>query len=205
MNLFMLLQHCPGGLSCRVCEIGAKWSQSCSFVSASSRISSRQCAAFLCRSHLAFSQCVLLVYIWCIHPVVWIELQIGRNPVLFYRIDQISIWSTSLGVCWHHFQLRRCCCQGMWSNPLILGGCHLEWRWFLFKIYVLCFICIHIEANASHCFLLAIQKEFCFGFCICMKRTIVCVVCIYWVLSASCLFLNMKPFSFIWSNDVRTM
>ena len=40
-----------------------------------------------------FSLCILLASMWCIHTVVWTQLQFGRNPVLFYRIDQISIRS----------------------------------------------------------------------------------------------------------------
>ena len=56
------------------------------------KIYTKQLTAFLCSSHQAFSLCVLLAFRWCIHIVVWTQQQLGRNPVLFYQINQISIW-----------------------------------------------------------------------------------------------------------------
>ena len=47
--------------------------------------------AFLCSSHVAFSLYVLLVSMWCIHTIVLTQLQLGKNPILFYWINQISI------------------------------------------------------------------------------------------------------------------
>ena len=58
-----------------------------------SRISLKQHATFLCSFHLAFSLCVLLASMWCILTIVRTQPQLGRNPVLFYQIDQISIGS----------------------------------------------------------------------------------------------------------------
>ena len=52
-----------------------------------SRISSRESVLFLFTFPLAFSLCVL----WCIHIVVWTQLQLGRNTVLFYRIHLLGI------------------------------------------------------------------------------------------------------------------
>ena len=42
-----------------------------------------------------FSMC-LFVSMWCIHTVVLTLPLLGRNPILFYQIDQISIWSIEL-------------------------------------------------------------------------------------------------------------
>ena len=56
-----------------------------------SRFSSKQHVAFFYSSHLAFSPYVLLASIWCIHTVVLTQSQIGKNPVLFYLINQTSI------------------------------------------------------------------------------------------------------------------
>ena len=42
---------------------------------------------------LYFTHVSFLASMWCNHIVVWTQLQLGRNPVLFYRRDQISIWS----------------------------------------------------------------------------------------------------------------
>ena len=60
-----------------------------------SRICSKQHATVLCSSYQAFSQCVLLAFMWCIHILVLTQLQLRRNPILFYWIDQISIWSVT--------------------------------------------------------------------------------------------------------------
>ena len=40
----------------------------------------------LCCSHLAFSSHFVSVH------EVWIQLQLGRNLVLFYRRDEMSMW-----------------------------------------------------------------------------------------------------------------
>ena len=55
--------------------------------STSSMIFSRQHPAFLHSFHLYFSQCVLLASLWWIHIVVWTQLQLERNLVLFYLVD----------------------------------------------------------------------------------------------------------------------
>ena len=91
-------------------------------------------------SHLAFTQCVLSASWWWIHTVVFTHLLLERDPVLFYRIDQTSIWSITcmltspsvdetlllryanipfswwdsvVEVCELSFQLMRHCCRGM--------------------------------------------------------------------------------------------
>ena len=64
------------------------------------KICLRQHVLFLCCSHLAFSR-YLFASMWCNHIVVWTQVcqvfrgycKLGRNQVLFHRIDQISIWS----------------------------------------------------------------------------------------------------------------
>ena len=60
------------------------------------RICARQCTVFLCSSHLVISQCILLLFMWCIHIVVWTLLQLERNSILldqsdFHMIDSLSI------------------------------------------------------------------------------------------------------------------
>ena len=56
-------------------------------------LASRNCSKFLRSSCLAF--CVLLAFMWCIHRVVWIQLQLGRSPISSYQIDQSFIWTTT--------------------------------------------------------------------------------------------------------------
>ena len=56
-----------------------------------SRICSRQNAAFLCSSHVAFYQHVFFASMWCIHLVMWIQPQLGRKKTCFILSDQISI------------------------------------------------------------------------------------------------------------------
>ena len=96
-----------------VCEIGAKWASSCLFVGC--------CLQVLFSSHLFF-----LCFV-SVHVVVWAQSPLGTNPVLFWRIDQISMWSITCqesftplqGICWHPFQLMRCCCWCIWTSLLI--------------------------------------------------------------------------------------
>ena len=52
---------------------------------AASRICSKQHAATLCSSHLAFSPSVSLESEWCNHTVVLTRLQLGRIPILFHQ------------------------------------------------------------------------------------------------------------------------
>ena len=75
-----------------------------------------------------------------------------------------------------------------------------EWRervrdirattWWL-HLNVLCFICIHMEANAACCSFQTMQQGFSVGGCICQKRYVIRVVCVHnrfcEVSSASCL------------------
>ena len=60
------------------CTAGVLWD-------VSSRICSRQRSAYLCSSHLAFSQWVLLASIWCLHIVLWIHLHFEEIPFHFIR------------------------------------------------------------------------------------------------------------------------
>ena len=92
-----LLQQCPACLICftwMVCEIRGRWSYSCYFWECCNPgfIYSRPHAAFLRSSHLAFSLFFSLASMWCIHILVWTQLQLGRNPNLFYQIDQTFRW-----------------------------------------------------------------------------------------------------------------
>ena len=49
-----------------------------------SRTCSKQHIAFLYRSHLPFSYCILLVSIWCIHTEVMTQQKLGRNPFFVF-------------------------------------------------------------------------------------------------------------------------
>ena len=53
---------------------------------------SKKHVPFLYSSHLAFSPSVALASWWCIHTVALIPPQLGRNHVLSYLGDQVSIW-----------------------------------------------------------------------------------------------------------------
>ena len=60
-------------------EIGGKWPYSSYFVG-------------FCLQDLFTIACSILVkFLWCLHTVISIQPQLGRNPVVFYCIDQTSI------------------------------------------------------------------------------------------------------------------
>ena len=120
-----------------------RWEASGSITSvlcgAASGICSWKRSAFWCNFHLAFSLSVLLASMWCIHTVVLTQLQFGGNFILFYRIDETSIWSITcqqnfpplpcVFLC--HFQWMKCCCPIYvnWSTnlkdlPLRVGMAH---------------------------------------------------------------------------------
>ena len=72
MNFSLLLQQCPAclvHLIWMVCEMRSKWTYISCFQYITSRVCSRQHAAFLCSSCLAFSLSVLLTSTWCNHTV----------------------------------------------------------------------------------------------------------------------------------------
>ena len=79
-----------------VLEMGGK----CLFISwcVASRIFSVKLIAFLCSSLQTFSLCVSSAFMWCIRTVVLIQLVLGRNPILFSRIDQNMIDSQLIAV-----------------------------------------------------------------------------------------------------------
>ena len=52
-----------------------------------SKICSRLRAAFLCSSQVAYSPCVLLVSIWCIHLVVCIQLHLSPEVNVIARLE----------------------------------------------------------------------------------------------------------------------
>ena len=58
-----------------------------------SRVFLKEHIAFWCSFHLAFSLCVSLVPWRCIHTVVLMQPQLGRNLVLFYLRDYIFVRS----------------------------------------------------------------------------------------------------------------
>ena len=70
------------------------------------------------------------------------------------------------------------------------------------------FIFVHAGSNAPSCLLQTMPQEFSLSRCICEKQEIFCVVCVRYsfcgISSAFCIFSNMKPFSFIITNDVHS-
>ena len=86
-------------------------------------------AEFVWSSCITFFSCILLVAMWCIHIVVWIPQQLGRNPVLFHRIDEISKWSVG----WVEYSMPSLCVYwhlSWWdfTAEVILGVCYLKLR-----------------------------------------------------------------------------
>ena len=76
---------------------------------------------------------------------------------------------------------------------------------FIFKTQELCFICIRVETN-SFCWLRqAMYQGFSLSRSICKKRYLICIDCVHYsycgILSAPCLFLCVKLFSFIRSTN----
>ena len=132
----------------RVTEKGDRWPDSSCFVGCCFHNLFK--TPFLRCSHEVFFVCFLLTSMWCIHIAVWTQAWLGRNSILFHWIDQTSIWpincplysASLIGVCWRSVEeilLLRYVNWFINSRDLLL-------RWndaFLFKMHVLCFICIH--------------------------------------------------------------
>ena len=83
MSSSLVLQQCLarlGYFTWIVCEMESRWLYSCCFVAS--------CFQDLYKtvwsSHLSFSPCISLKSLWCIHTVITTQLQLGRNPILFY-------------------------------------------------------------------------------------------------------------------------
>ena len=78
---------------CRLFYLGGFWDGGRTSVvlrAIASRICSDHYEALLCNYHLTFSLCASM---WGIHREVLTQPQLGRNPVLFNRTDQVSVWS----------------------------------------------------------------------------------------------------------------
>ena len=87
-----------------ICEVEGKWPYHCCFVGVASRIYSKQHVTFLLCLHQAFSLHVSLESSRFIHTVVPKWAQLGRNPVLYYLGDQISIWLTAYKYAVHRWK-----------------------------------------------------------------------------------------------------
>ena len=93
-------------------------------------ICSKQHVALLCSSHLAFSLCILLASMWCIHTVLLTQPQLGKPHFILSDISESHMITNQkqstppLVLCWHHFQLMRYCCCGMGTCFLILENYH---------------------------------------------------------------------------------
>ena len=148
---------------------------------------------------------------WCIHTVVPTQPLLGRNPVLFYWIDQTFICSTAVQTF-----ARRILTSLSVDETLLLRYMNLftNFRELPFRVemvpsrvktHVPHFVCVLVEANASCC--LVMQLGFGLIRCICMKRFVICIVSVHYIFcgvsSASGLFC-VKLFSFIRSIDVRS-
>ena len=155
---FLLLQKRPAYLArftWMACEIGNNYSCSLCFLGRCFQNCSKQHAAFRCSSHQAFSLRISLESKWCNHTVVRTQLQFERNPFLFYRRDQISIWSTVgqqqtmrfLCICWHRFFEILVPRNVNWFTDF-RGFTFIEMVPFCLK-HELCFIWVHEEVNAS--------------------------------------------------------
>ena len=81
-----------------------------------SGIFSKQHIAFLCSSHLPFSPYIVLMFMWCIHTVILTQL--GRNPILIYWRDQISIWLIILSIAFRAFT--RCILTSLLVDEILL-------------------------------------------------------------------------------------
>ena len=94
----LLLQQCSTclvRLTWMACEMLVSGCNSCCPMGFVSRVCSKLHVDFTFCSHLPFSAWVLLTSIWWIHTVVLTQSLLGRNPILVYQIDQISIWSVT--------------------------------------------------------------------------------------------------------------
>ena len=105
MSSSLLLQQCPSCLVCLiwiVCVMGSRLPYSCKFVGCCFRDLFKTTRSIL---QVFFSLIVLLESMWCIHTIVLILLQLGRNPILFYTIDNLSIvvYVFARAWFWHQF------------------------------------------------------------------------------------------------------
>ena len=170
---------CPASLArltWMICEIAGKWPYSRCFVRRCFRICSRLRTTFLYSSCLAFTLCVLLVSIWCIHIEVWTQLQKKSRFILPEGLDFHIINNLSILV----YAYTRTVLTSLSVDKILLpryvkkstkftGLLHrMEMAVFCLEL-IYCFISIHVEANAFHCLLKAMQKGFCSWWCICEK------------------------------------
>ena len=96
MSSSWFLKWCPAHLihlTWMVCEIGEILLYTCRFLRWCFQELFKLHGTFLQSSHLAFSSSVLFMSMWCIHIVVWTQVQLEGNPVLFYWIDKTFIRS----------------------------------------------------------------------------------------------------------------
>ena len=92
------------GLAWMACEMGGKWSYSCSFVGCSFQDLNKLARSILVLFPLAFSPRVSFESRWCIQTVVLIRPQVRRNSVLFYERSDFPMIPISLAV--HAFSIR---------------------------------------------------------------------------------------------------
>ena len=116
-----------------------------------------------------FSMCFLSIH-GVHHFFVLTQLQHGRNSILSYWVDHVSIWSLSCQ--WHSIPLLGCMLTSLSVHEMLLlryvnesinfKGLPLRVKMpFLFKTQVHSFFYIHRESSVSFCLLQAIQFRFC--------------------------------------------
>ena len=81
----LYFQTCFVHLTWMVCEMRGKWSYSCCFVSCCFQELFKRACSILVKSHLVFSQGILLKSKWCNHTVILTWLQLGRIILYFIR------------------------------------------------------------------------------------------------------------------------
>ena len=80
-------------------EMRGKWPYSCCLVGMLLPRFVQNCIVFLFSSNLAFFPCVLLASMWCIHIVVLIQPQRGKDRSDFHIIDNFSIATNTYAKC----------------------------------------------------------------------------------------------------------
>ena len=100
-------------------EIKGKWPNSCRFVGAASRICSKQPAALLCSFHLAFTRCVSLASIWCIHSTDTVTNSKTFPFIFFFSVRSDFRMTNKLD--WR-FQKMICYCWAIWTGLITLRG-----------------------------------------------------------------------------------
>ena len=80
----------PGCLTWRVLKMGGKWPYSCCFIGYSFQYLFKIACSIVLLYPTSIFLCFLSAFIWFSHRLILTEPLLGRNPVLFHRINQTS-------------------------------------------------------------------------------------------------------------------